>query len=123
MNYVDEDLRILPEVIKNEVKNLTASVTLNADFVKTIDHCYQFSLCLPEEPSPMPIEVKRLLVFMKCEKKLRMALCMKQHILKNMDHFDVSEIQLEGSPDQEKMAEKILHILWGSEEREDFEIY
>ncbi|XP_066955569.1 uncharacterized protein [Macrobrachium rosenbergii] len=123
LNYADADLRLLPEAMKNEVKNLTSSATFNADMVKIVDYCNQFSTCLPDEGLfPMPIQVKRLLAFMKCGKKLRMTLCMKQHILKNMDHFDVSGLPSKGS-DQEEVAEEILHILWGSEEKEGFEIY
>ncbi|XP_068201910.1 uncharacterized protein [Palaemon carinicauda] len=122
MNYIDENLKILPDNLKTELKTLTPSAELNAQLVNVVDQCISFSTCIPDVDSPMPIEIKRLVFFMRCEKKLRMAICMKQRILKIMSLFDTSALPFETS-DQDEMAEKVLHVLWGSESNEEFEIY
>jgi len=123
LQIVDENLNLQIDTMKEGIKTAVSDPSLRDDLVEIVDYCSKFSMCLPDDSkSPMPIELKRLMAFMKCDKKLRMSMCMKRDILEHLEFFDVSALPF-NSQDEEEMAEKLLHVLWGSEAKDAFAVY
>lgn len=78
--------------------------------------------CLPAGKSPMPQKLQKMLAFLKCNKKKRFTVCMKHDFKKHLDFFDTSAIQKEDEDDSEA-AEKLIHVMWGLENNDDFQLY
>lgn len=70
----------------------------------------------------MPMKLQKMLAFLKCDKKTRFSICMKHDFMKKLDFFDTSAILKEGEGDDEA-AEKLIHIMWGLEANDDFQLY
>ncbi|XP_027211774.2 uncharacterized protein [Penaeus vannamei] len=122
MNYVDEDFNIDYDYMKQEIQDLDLNDELKADLMEGIDICNDFTQCLPAGKSPMPQKLQKMLAFLKCNKKKRFTVCMKHDFKKHLDFFDTSAIQKEDEDDSEA-AEKLIHIMWGLENNDDFQLY
>jgi len=123
MNYVDEDFNLDFNYGIEETKGLDISEELKADLVKGVEHCKEFVKCLPMEKSPMPAKLKQIVAFVKCDKKARMGICMKHDLMKYLSEFDLSGFPQLEDEEEGEVAEKLLHLLWGVEAKDDFELY
>merc|ERR1712142_770778 len=122
MNYVDEDFNIKYDEAIEELKEFPISKALKDDMVEGVEHCREFIKCLPMDESPMPKKLKEIVAFIKCDKKARLGICMKHDLMKYLGEFDLSGSKLEDKEEGE-VAEKLLHLLWGVEAKDDFELY
>ncbi|XP_063591325.1 uncharacterized protein LOC134768429 [Penaeus indicus] len=122
MNYVDEDFNIEYDNMKKEIQDLGLEDELADDLMEGIDICKDFTQCLPTGTSPMPMKLQKMLAFLKCDKEARFSICTKHDFMKKLDYFDTSAILEEGEGDDEA-AEKLIHIMWGLEASDDFQLY
>ncbi|XP_037786347.1 uncharacterized protein LOC119582182 [Penaeus monodon] len=121
MNYIDDDFNLNYDAV-NSVKELDISEELKEDLVKGMEKCKELTMCLPLEKSgsPMPLKLQRMVALNKCWKKARFGVCMKHDFMKYLDEFDLPGDE---DSDEGSKAEKIIHILMGVEERDDFQLY
>merc|ERR1712142_314390 len=122
MNYIDEDFNLMYDEGVKTTSELPLNDELKADLIKGIGHCKDFTKCLPMDESPMPKKLKEIMAFVKCDKKVRLGVCMKHDLMKYLGEFDLSGSKLEDEEEGE-VAEKLLHLLWGVEAKDDFELY
>ncbi|XP_042890129.1 uncharacterized protein LOC122265046 [Penaeus japonicus] len=124
MQYVDEDFNIKFDYMKQEIKDFVINDELQADLMKGIDKCEDITQCLSSDKSgsPMPKKLKKMLAFLKCDKKTRFSICMKHDFMKHLDKFETSAIQMEDEGEEE-VAEKLIHIMWGLEADDEFQLY
>ncbi|KAK7081167.1 hypothetical protein SK128_007562 [Halocaridina rubra] len=123
LDMVDSDLNLEVADMKEMVRSSISDPILRKDMVEAVDYCNDFSMCMPQkEDSPLPTKLQQILAFVKCDKMIRMSICMKHDFMRNMDMFDLSGLPL-GNKDEEMIAEKLLHLLWGVDSKDAFEIY
>lgn len=78
---------------------------------------------LEDSGSLLPKKLQEILVFVKCEKKLRLKACMKRDLQRHLAEFDLSDFSGVGEASEGEKAEKLLHLLWGFENKGDFQLY
>jgi len=116
MGSIDEDKNLNVALMKTETEKYSAGLdaALKDDLIEIVDKCYEFSKCVEDKDSPLPIELQRIMAFLKCDKKMRVGICMKADLRKHMDMFDLSGLpEYEGDDDDK--VEKLLHVLWGAD--------
>ncbi|ROT80771.1 hypothetical protein C7M84_000480 [Penaeus vannamei] len=109
----------------NTLRELDLSEDLKEDLVKGMEKCKELTTCLPLEKSgsPMPLKLQRIVALNKCWKKARFAVCMKHDFMKYLSEFDLSGLPADEDSDEGSKAEKVIHILMGVEEKDDFQLY
>ncbi|XP_069991817.1 uncharacterized protein [Penaeus vannamei] len=124
MNYIDDDFNLNYEAV-NTLRELDLSEDLKEDLVKGMEKCKELTMCLPLEKSgsPMPLKLQRIVALNKCWKKARFAVCMKHDFMKYLNEFDLSGLPADEDSDEGSKAEKVIHILMGVEEKDDFQLY
>ncbi|CAL4065034.1 unnamed protein product, partial [Meganyctiphanes norvegica] len=115
MGYIDENKNLNTRIIKSETERGAAALhpALKADLIGRVDKCFEFSKCVEDKDSPLPIELQRIMAYLKCDKKKRVAICMKADLRKYMSEFDLSAFGMEY--DEDDKIEKLLHVLWGAD--------
>jgi len=115
MGSVDENKNLNIAFMKSETLKYSAGLdaALKEDLIDVIDKCHDFTKCVEDKDSPLPIELQRIMAFLKCDKKKRVAICMKADLRKHMDEFDLSGFPMEG--DEDDKVEKLLHVLWAAD--------
>nr|XP_027211763.1 uncharacterized protein LOC113805051 [Penaeus vannamei] len=125
MNYIDDDFNIDYKTAIEETKKLDIADDLKEDLLEAMEKCKDLTMCLPLEKSgsPMPLKLQRIVALNKCWKKARLGVCMKHDLMKYLNWFDLSEFPADEDDDEGSKAEKLLHLLWGVEARDDFQLY
>ncbi|XP_037786340.1 uncharacterized protein LOC119582176 [Penaeus monodon] len=125
MKVVDDEFNLDYEEMIKVRTEVPIDDTLKNELVKTINHCKKFTNAWPLEDSgsPMPKKLQEIVAFVKCEKKARLKACMKIDLLKHLAEFDLSDFSEAGEASEVEKAEKLLHLLWGFENRDDFQLY
>jgi len=113
---IDEDKNLNIALMKAETLKYTSGLdaALADDFVDLIDKCNEFSKCVQDGDSPLPIELQRIMVFLKCDKMGRVRTCMKADLKNYLSEFDLSGLP-EYDGDEDDKVEKLLHVLWGAD--------
>ncbi|XP_063614644.1 uncharacterized protein LOC134787761 [Penaeus indicus] len=125
MKMVDDEFNLDYEEMIKVRKEIPVDDAMKNELVKTINHCKKFTKCLPLEDSgsPMPKKLQEIVVFAKCEKKARLKACMKLDLQKHLAEFDLSDFSEAGEASEGEKAEKLLHLLWGFDNKDDFQLY
>jgi len=115
MGGIDENKNLKIASIKAQTEKYSAGLdpALKADLFGVIDKCSEFTKCVEDKDSPLPIELQRIMAYLKCDKKKRVAICMKADLRKYMSEFDLSAFGME--LDEDDKVEKLLHVLWGAD--------
>jgi len=115
MGSIDENKNINIAAIKEETLKYSVGLdaALKTDLVEMVDKCNEFTKCVEDKDSPLPIELQRIMAFLKCDKKMRVNVCMKADLRKNLSEFDLSGFPMEG--DEDDQVEKLLHVLWAAD--------
>jgi len=116
MGSIDSDKNLNIALMKSETEKYSAGLdaALKSDLIGIIDKCNEFSKCVEDGDSPLPIELQRIMAFLKCDKKMRVGICMKADLRKHMNEFDLSGLPEYDGDDDDKV-EKLLHVLWGAD--------
>ncbi|ROT80775.1 hypothetical protein C7M84_000484 [Penaeus vannamei] len=122
---IDDDFNIDYKTAIEETKKLDIADDLKEDLLEAMEKCKDLTMCLPLEKSgsPMPLKLQRIVALNKCWKKARLGVCMKHDLMKYLNWFDLSEFPADEDDDEGSKAEKLLHLLWGVEARDDFQLY
>lgn len=125
LNYLEEDFDVNYDFLREELEISELFATLDggvkADLIAALDYCQEYEY--PENPaSPMPKKLQKIVAFLKCERRTRLHVCMKRDVLKNLDDYDLSDLQREGESEAE-VAEKVLHLMWGLEADDELQLY
>ncbi|XP_063614645.1 uncharacterized protein LOC134787762 [Penaeus indicus] len=125
MNYIDDDFNIDYKTAVEETKKMDIADDLKEDLLEATEKCKELTMCLPLEKSgsPMPLKLQQIVTLTKCMKKARFGVCMKHDFMKYLNEFDLSGFPADEDDDEGSKAEKLMHILWGVEARDDFQLY
>ncbi|XP_042887943.1 uncharacterized protein LOC122263544 [Penaeus japonicus] len=123
MNYIDDDFNIDYKKSAEETKELDISEDLKEDLLEAMHKCKKLTMCLPLERSPMPVKLQRIVAMTKCMKKARFGVCMKHDLMRYLQEFDLSGFPADEDDDEGSKAEKLMHLLWGVEAKDDFQLY
>ncbi|XP_066955794.1 uncharacterized protein [Macrobrachium rosenbergii] len=92
IGLIDEYLNLDVEHYVTQFQHAPISKELKKDLADGIYYCRDLTYCMPLDrlKSPLPLNLQRLLMAMKCEKEVRTDACFKEDIRKNIDDFDLS---------------------------------
>ncbi|XP_042887937.1 uncharacterized protein LOC122263539 [Penaeus japonicus] len=124
MKVVNEEFDLDFDEMVNIRMEIPIDDTLKNDLVRTINHCKKLLKCLPLEDSgsPMPRKIQEIVVFVR-EKEARLKACMKYDLQRHLAKFDLSDFSEVEEASEGDKAEKLLHLLWGFENKDDFQLY
>ncbi|CAL4065405.1 unnamed protein product, partial [Meganyctiphanes norvegica] len=112
------NINILPTVERVQATPYI-SYSLKHDLVQGLTQCEALTKCLPLEYSDEvvpPPAIKRILVFLQCEKKHRLISCMKEDLKRHIYDIDVSPIKhLYPYDTDDETIERMLFVLYGAE--------
>ncbi|CAL4060182.1 unnamed protein product [Meganyctiphanes norvegica] len=95
------------------------SYSLKHDLIQGFQQCEAFTKCLPLEYSDSvvpPPAIKRILAYLKCEKKNRLISCMKEDLKRHIYDIDISPIkELHPHETDDQTIERALFVLYGAE--------
>merc|ERR1739838_1135566 len=120
LHKIDEYLNIN---IHPSVQHIQAtpyiSHSLKHDLIQGLQQCEHLTKCLPleysDEVAP-PAVIKRVLVFLQCEKKHRLISCMKEDLKRHIYDVDVTPIKhLHPHETDDETIERLLFVLYGAE--------
>ncbi|XP_063862954.1 uncharacterized protein LOC135102114 [Scylla paramamosain] len=123
INAIDEELRVKQDSFVNHYYLTIPNDQLKIDLIQNIYYCYEASEGLPLERdhSPLHARLHRLMFFLKCEKKKRLAACLKHDIRANLDQYNLSGIPGSGfGPDA---ADEVLALLVGADGIKNLDLY
>ncbi|XP_068202387.1 uncharacterized protein [Palaemon carinicauda] len=92
LGHIDGYLNLNVDSYIQQFQNAPISEELKKDLADGIYYCRDLTYCLPLDrlKSPLPLNLQRLLMLMKCEKEIRTDACFKEDLRKNIDDFDLS---------------------------------
>ncbi|XP_068201693.1 uncharacterized protein [Palaemon carinicauda] len=92
LGFIDQYLNLDVENFVQHFNQKPISEELKKDLADGVTYCRDLTYCLPLErlKSPLPLNLQRLLLAMKCEKETRTDACFKEDIRRNIDEFDLS---------------------------------
>ncbi|XP_068202391.1 uncharacterized protein [Palaemon carinicauda] len=92
LGLIDEYLNLRVDNYIQQINQKPISQELKKDLADGATYCRDLTYCLPVErlKSPLPLNLQRLLLAMKCEKEARIDACFKEDIRKNIHEFDLS---------------------------------
>ncbi|XP_068202393.1 uncharacterized protein [Palaemon carinicauda] len=92
LGLIDEYLNLRVDNYIQQINQKPISQELKKDLADGATYCRDLTYCLPVErlKSPLPLNLQRLLLAMKCEKEARIDACFKEDIRRNIHEFDLS---------------------------------
>ncbi|XP_068201692.1 uncharacterized protein [Palaemon carinicauda] len=92
LGLIDEYLNLRVDNYIQQINQKPISQELKKDLADGATYCKDLTYCLPVErlKSPLPLNLQRLLLAMKCEKEARIDACFKEDIRRNIHEFDLS---------------------------------
>ncbi|KAG0729775.1 hypothetical protein GWK47_029650 [Chionoecetes opilio] len=119
---IDAELHVNQESFVNHYFWTTEDDYLKTDLIKNIYFCKEASDGLPLERdhSPLHARLHRLMFFLKCEKKKRLAACLKHDLRANLDD-DLSG--LPGSDSRREAVSEVLALLVGADGINNLDLY
>ncbi|XP_066955801.1 uncharacterized protein [Macrobrachium rosenbergii] len=92
LGIIDEYLNLRATHLISDYGKLPLSDSLKKDLAEGLFYCRDLTYCLPvDKPrSPLPLNLQRLLMAMKCEKETRTNACFKEDLRRNIEGFDLS---------------------------------
>ncbi|XP_068201691.1 uncharacterized protein [Palaemon carinicauda] len=92
LGHIDEYLNLRVDNYIQQINQKPISQELKKDLADGATYCRDLTYCLPLErlKSPLPLNLQRLLLAMKCEKETRTDACFKEDIRRNIHEFDLS---------------------------------
>merc|ERR1711915_180423 len=116
LKFIDGNKNMDFAYFKSEQERYAAALhpQLKNDLVDLVDKCQEFTKCVEDKDSPIPVKLQRILAFIKCDKKGRVKACMKADLRNYLSEFDLSGLP-EYDGDEDDKVEKLLHVLWGAD--------
>ncbi|XP_068201912.1 uncharacterized protein [Palaemon carinicauda] len=121
LQLVDQRLNIDYDMMINNYYNSRIDSELREDLISGLYYCRELVSCMPEDKSPISLEVQRLMAFAKCEKKTRLSACLRRDLRNNLHQFDISALPDDGQRTTD--VEKLLTILIGQDSLDQLELY
>ncbi|XP_064109304.1 uncharacterized protein LOC135217392 [Macrobrachium nipponense] len=92
LGVIDKYLNLRTTHLIDDYGKLPLSDSLKKDLAEGLFYCRDLTYCLPlDKPrSPLPLNLQRLLMAMKCEKETRTNACFKEDLRRNIEGFDLS---------------------------------
>ncbi|CAL4060181.1 unnamed protein product, partial [Meganyctiphanes norvegica] len=120
LGEIDDYLNINIQTDVNRILALPyISYSLRHDLIQGVQQCDALTKCLPLEYSDSvvpPPAIKRILAYLKCEKKNRLISCMKEDLKRHIYDIDISPIkELHPHETDDQTIERALFVLYGAE--------
>ncbi|XP_063591480.1 uncharacterized protein LOC134768591 [Penaeus indicus] len=125
LNVIDDNFNINYQQSVNIYNTVVRDPNLRNDLITGISFCRDFSTCLPVEKlgSPIPVQLQRIMAFVKCERRTRLAACFKHDLRRNINQFDLSVLPSGGGGVRPDVIGQLMTILIGSESTDDLRLY